>query len=132
MLGRFAQEKNPGATRTSEKPTFNCCGRNDKLSKFLSLWGTTPACSSLARVRGYAIQKDRGIYEDKSCGNGGFGVGPFQHRRADFVRETQNTRTGAASWPGCASRAPRRAQPRPQRLLWRRTHPHQLVGGCVA
>jgi hypothetical protein len=41
--------------------------------KFLSLWGTTPACASPARDRGHAIQQDGGIYEDESSGNGGFG-----------------------------------------------------------
>jgi hypothetical protein len=32
-------------------------------------------------------QKDGGLYEDESCGNGGFGVAPSQHRRADFLQQ---------------------------------------------
>src|SRR5271157_4586523 len=55
--------------------------------KPLSLWSTTPACASPARDRGRAIQECGGIYEDESCGNGGLGVGPSQHRRPDFLQK---------------------------------------------
>ena len=47
-------------------------------------------CLRALHLRGMVVmpfRKDGGIYEDESCGNGGFGVGPSQHRRPDFVQQ---------------------------------------------
>ena len=66
--------------------------------------------NTCAGYRGRAIQQDGGIHEDESCGNSGFGVGPFQHRRPDFlqeIRKRQNRRSKLAGQPAAEQRVER-------------------------